>query len=167
MSSLSFCSGDNGEHRWTINSTSSEASSRQNNHPHSGKATWGWVCDVITFLKIKITKKALKRGILSAGETKSEVAKDKNPKSVKVKTHNCLLKENSQGKTENTIDKILSGKEKVDDDLITLITEQMFLAERELQVTRTHLMETISKLNERDLEIIQLHERVHKLLIIL
>ncbi|KAK6633569.1 hypothetical protein RUM44_004176 [Polyplax serrata] len=130
MSSLSFCSGDNGEHRWTINSTSSEASSRQNNHPHS------------------------------AGETKSEVAKDKNPKSVKVKTHNCLLKENSQGKTENTIDKILSGKEKVDDDLITLITEQMFLAERELQVTRTHLMETISKLNERDLEIIQLHERL-------
>lgn len=63
-------------------------------------------------------------------------------------------------KKDNLLDGILFGKGKSDCDLITLITDQMFSAEKELQITRTHLMDTMSKLNERDLEILKLHEKV-------
>ncbi|EEB13072.1 socius, putative [Pediculus humanus corporis] len=59
----------------------------------------------------------------------------------------------------DAFDELFSNRGRIDQDLISLITNQMFLAERELQITRNHLIDTINKLNERDLEIIQLHEK--------
>lgn len=66
-------------------------------------------------------------------------------------------------KAEKLTKSLLSSCQ-ADGNLVKVMSQQMFLAERELQMTRAHLLDTIGKLNERDLEIIRLQGEVNKFL---